>query len=217
MLRVAALLVCLSPLVQAQNAWRELPDPFTPRSAHGVRTTLLTETGLGDGRIYWVQQNRIQSFCLLLAACLCLAALRLRAHRRTENTRERLADSLAAALRGGVLEFQEPTGEAASVFERWQDPEPEEPDLSAASSLFPSRFEVLGYGYTMGYDQALAGGGLRGLLMAPEEPERISDEDLLKGIPLEFLRPSREEPVEPEPEQRLLAEAGELAEDSGEQ
>ena len=167
---MATLLVCLAPALvdgtasrlasDSRGMWRELPDPFGPHAekhiavsgpaAPAVRTPMARPQREAM-RLVWMHQDRLGSFGLLFAACLCLTLLELRVHLRTTGKHRRLAESLTGALRGGALEFSAPPSGNSTIWEAWQDgPDDAEEPEPTTQALVPSRFRVLGYGAEIG-------------------------------------------------------------------
>ena len=132
---------------------------------------------------------------LLSGACVCLASAQVKARRRKRAANTHLATALAGGLRSGVLEFESaaPVEGAHLGWVPQEDDEEEEPRCKALvlrSSMYRSRYELLAYAppeeEPLRVRVSYLGGGPN-----PESP--ISNEDLLRGIPHEFLHPEGSE------------------------
>ena len=199
---MATLLMCLAPALlggttsrlasDSRGMWRELPDPFGPHagrhSAVSIPAAPAARTPMARPqreamRLVWMHQDRLGSFGLLFAACLCLALLELRLHLRVKDKDRRLAESLAGALRGGALEFTEPASGGMTIWEAWQDdPDDAEQTEPVTLALIPSGFRVRAYGA----DETTQLPSRTSTLASPTRV--VNEEDLLVGIPREFLR-----------------------------
>ena len=128
----------------------------------------------------WFQPNRLGSAGLFCAACLCLTVLQVKVRRRKDGADLRQAKALAGALRSGALDFAECPHAESSIWKVWAEADDEEPE---ARALVPSRYHTLGYGQEESY--------VVKVIVTPGPDEEtvapITDEDLLRGIPREFL------------------------------
>jgi hypothetical protein len=203
--RTVALFVCLASAllaeaagphgIGARNLWRG-PDPFTPYDK-AARAPASWESGRLQGvRVVWMKHDRAQSLALLFIACLCLVTLEMKVLRRSTGKQDLQATRLADALRSGVLEFDGGLRTAStSLWENWADDEPDEAATPEPERIM-SRYPLLGY--TSGSDDSTQNDmhSMR-CLSAGEEPiAPIRDEDLLLGMPREFLRPDLLEQAE---------------------
>jgi hypothetical protein len=204
--RILALAVCLGSLLAVQAAdiprklSRELPDPFALNRARAPSPAAVNPGERSSLRIIWSSRGRGESFALLFAACLCLIALELKVNRRTNGRHDRLAGVLAGALRGGALDsigekarFEGPIWSYAADDE---EPEPVEMSLTRVNR---SRYQLLAYDVGDEVSQphgdakvtvSYLGGG-------PDPDAPVRDDELLLGVPREFLKREAREPNRP--------------------
>lgn len=184
------LVVCFAlPLLAREPGTRaaNFPDPFAPNvwfqrlpaPAPWTRPTALY--------IVWGMPQRVGAFALLLGACLCLVALELKVLRRKDNHQSRLAESLALALRTGVLDSEEPRQPGLPLWCLWADTDEESEQAAPEPERRLTRYHLLGY-----YDQASNLPDARvvsirqfGADIGSRTPD---DVELTRGIPREFLR-----------------------------
>ncbi len=141
-------------------------------------------------RVVWVPRDRAETFALLLAACLCLAALEMKVLRRTSGGHERLANTLAGALRSGALEFDGGPRPQGSLWEYTEPDEDEEPQCKALQTeVNRSRYALLGYHASNEDPLQSAVVKVSYLGSGPDPDTLVRDQDLLLGVPREFLKP----------------------------
>jgi hypothetical protein len=137
--------------------------------------------------------------------------LEIKRHWRNRVDARRLAESLAGALRSGVLEFGERIRGALPVRQAWIDDDEPEPERMTRA-IVPSRYHVLGYRQEGPYDLSVPAEPALRMLAAPDPFRMVRDEELLLGIPREFIRPENERgridrPAHDEPRQWLALDA----------
>jgi hypothetical protein len=200
---------------------RDMPDPFAmygksraaPQAGGGARFMGL--------RVIWIERDRAETFALLLGACFCLAILEMKVLRRNHGGYERLATTLAGALRGGALEFEGGPRIEGPLWNSADEPD-DEPGgtmaLALQTEMNRSRYELLAYDAPqadpreeMVVKVSYLGGG-------PDPDALVRDEDLLLGVPREFVKPELVGEVEPKsrPPLRALTAGSADGDDPGE-
>jgi hypothetical protein len=138
--------VCLTVSLLGQKADIQAtapPEPVAPEAPiDGPRAAPLAPRKPQSVRAVRILP-KAASFGLLLAACLCLVALELKLHRRKTDDEGRLAETLAGALRAGVLGLDQPVSAPVPVWRIWD--EPRVPAAPPESGQMLSRYRLLGY------------------------------------------------------------------------
>jgi hypothetical protein len=126
----------------------------------------------------------MEASCLLIAGCSWLALAKSQENERKKREEQRIAASLAVAVRSGLLEF----GIQRSDIPVWSMWAEDETDV-APKSLILSRYRVLGYSGEIREPAADPDGLPSRTIVRPDALELVADRDLLLGIPHAFLKP----------------------------
>jgi hypothetical protein len=128
---------------------------------------------------------RIGASCLLIASCSGLALANSREKQRKNRDQERIAASLAIAVRSGLLD--EVQHSDVPVWSMWGEDESD----SEPKSLILSRYRMLGYSGEL-RERAVEGQDLPiRTIVRPDPLEIVTDQELLLGIPRTFVKPDR--------------------------
>jgi len=129
---------------------------------------------------------KAESFGLLLAALVCLVMLQLRMKRRKNTGEGRLAEALRAAFRSEIFAEEDPRRPGLPLWCLWIDPEETaEPEPEAEKIV--SKYRLLGYSPQTVQPQ-LSVVSVRQFGADPDPYAPIRDQELTRGIPMEYLR-----------------------------
>jgi len=173
----------------------QVPSPLAPHTGICCASSQLSDRRLGRLHATWAQPERATSFGLLFAACICLAALEWKVLRRRNNKQSRLAETLSGAVRSGILTEEEPRRPAVPLWCLWV--EPEAPEQEPEPEKMMSRYRLVGYHPDEPEPADVPVVTIRQIGAGPDPTALVTDEELIRGIPPEFLNRRQESSAGP--------------------
>jgi hypothetical protein len=206
----ALMVLCLALPMLAQTPGvrnAQVPSAFARDTGSGSASSPISGHRLSRLHAIWAQPGRAASFGLLFVACLCLAALEWKVLRRRNNKQSRLAETLSEAVRSGILAEEEPRQPAAPLWSLWKEPEP--CDAVTEPEKMMSRYRLVGY--HPGEPETATDVPVVTVrqIGGPDPNAPLTEDELIRGIPREFLnlRPESSDAPPPEPPTALLETA----------